>query len=44
MLNVFNSDTNEMRKRALLASEELNWKFVSTKWELALTRHIGNSK
>ena len=44
MLNVFNSDTNEMRKRALLASEELNWKFVSTKWELAFTRNIVNSK
>ena len=44
MQDVFNSDTNEMRKRALLASEELNWKYVSTKWELALVRIIGNSK
>ena len=44
MQEVFNSNANEMRKRALLASEELNWKFVSTKWELALVRIIGKSK
>ena len=42
MLHMFNSDMNEMRKRALRASEELKWEFISTKWELAFKRVIGN--
>jgi glycosyltransferase involved in cell wall biosynthesis len=44
MLKLFNSDKNEMRKRALRASEELSWEFVSKNWERALMRIIGNSK
>lgn len=42
MLHMFNSDMNQMRKRALRASEELKWEFISTKWELAFKRVIGN--
>ena len=38
MLSVFNSDMNEMRKRALRASEELKWEFVVTNWEIALKK------
>jgi glycosyltransferase involved in cell wall biosynthesis len=44
MLKLFNSDKNEMRKRALRASEELTWEFVSKNWDRALMRVIGNSK
>jgi len=38
MLYLFNSDMNEMRKRALRASEELKWEFVITNWEIAFRR------
>ena len=38
MLSLFNSDMNEMRKRALRASEELKWEFVVTNWEIALKK------
>lgn len=38
MLSMFNSDMNEMRKRALRAGEELKWEFVVTNWEIALRR------
>ena len=37
MIYLFNSDMNEMRKRALRASEELKWEFVITNWEKAFS-------
>jgi glycosyltransferase involved in cell wall biosynthesis len=42
MLYLFNSDMNEMRKRALRASEELKWEFVITNWETNFKKIIGN--
>jgi glycosyltransferase involved in cell wall biosynthesis len=41
MLYLFNSDMNEMRKRALRASEELKWEFVITNWEIGFEKVIG---
>lgn len=41
MHELFKSDKNEMRLRALRASKELNWEIVIIDWEIAFMKSIG---
>jgi len=44
MIEIFKSDVFDLKSRARNASAEINWDFVSKKWDLELKKIVGNRK